>query len=147
MEFLEVLDAVFDEFFIAVFGVVGFEFVLGAFEECGVGLEFLGDGVDDDAFENFAEPVVGFVVVFAVAFDPDLSHRAPLFELSDAHGCGAFADAKAFLQVVEVAGLGAEIEVRVDLPDDASDPEGLRGVADVFDEASDGGGEFLGGGH
>jgi len=96
--------------------------------------ETLGNGVIQDVLQDFSKPVVGLVVVFAVTLDPNLAHRPPPLQLPDTHAGTALADMQRLLHVVQPPRLPAEVEIGIDLPNDAPQPEGLSAVAGIGNE-------------
>jgi len=99
--------------------------------------EALGNGVVEDVLEDFSEPVVGLVVVFAIPLDPHFADRTPLLQLPYTRAGTALADAQGLLHVIQSPRLLAEVEIGVDLTDNPAQAEGLGHVASVGDEGFD----------
>lgn len=108
--------------------------LLGILQKMIRGFHPAADHVQQGASNDAPKIFGGFVIPFALSFDPNLFKRTPLLKLPDGHAARSPANLQSARQIIEGLRFAAKINVRKDLPNDPADTDGLRDLSAGFDK-------------
>lgn len=102
------------------------------------GLQFLGERGKDPAPEEMTEVGLGCIVVTTISRPTGTSHGPPTRQLTAGNTATRLADPKPTGNPIETQGLFAEVKQRVDLAQQAVQPEGRSRPSPGLDHLPDG---------